>query len=291
MDLLTAMILGIVQGVTEFLPVSSSGHVALIAMLFGEDNNVMQMASVLHLGTLAALFLYFKGDIRTLLAELIRFFYEVYLNGKTWIRTRRTGEDPSYLKLIRTNYRKMAVMLLAATPVTAVVGALLRRAAFYVSRSGLYVGAAFFITAIILIVTDMVEVRVVIPKEIPLYKALLIGAAQGIAVIPGISRAGMTMAGSTLAGLNRKTAVRFAYLLSIPAVLGGVIVELHSALTVGSLDLTFLEAALLGCLVSGVAGYLTISSFLKLIRRVSFRIFAIYCIMIGIVCIMVNFMV
>ncbi len=290
MDLLTSIILGIVQGVTEFLPVSSSGHISILAMLFGEENNVMQMAVFLHLGTLIALILYLKSDLKKVLIETIRLCMELHQNFKLWRQAQKTGEEVTYPKLVRTNYRMLTVMILVSTPVTAIVGALLRHLAYYVSRSGLYVGAAFFITAIILMVTDMVEPKNVIPKDIPLWKALIVGFAQGLSVIPGISRAGMTITAASMIGLNRKTAVRYSYLLSIPAIIGGLIVELHSAYVVGTLNIEFFEGALLGTAVSAAVAYFTVGIFLKRIRKTKFRYFAIYSAIIGICAIAINFL-
>ncbi len=289
MDLLTAIILGIVQGVTEFLPVSSTGHIAVIANLMGDGNNLLQMAAFLHVGTLIGLIAYFRKDIGRMSIEFIRLVHEIRLNAAAWIHEKKTGEDAVYVKLVRTNYRKMTVMLCVAVPVSFLAGALLRRAAYYAGRSNLYVGAAFFVTAIILLVSDMVEPGSVIPKELPLWKSTLIGLAQGLAVIPGISGAALTIACGSFVGLNRKNAVRFSYLLSIPAVIGALVVELHSGFVVGTLDASFFQAAALGTAAAGVTGFLTVGSFMRRIRKTRFRPFSVYCAAVGAITIILSF--
>lgn len=290
MNLITAVILGIVQGVTEFLPVSSSGHMVMAGKLLGySGDNIVPYLAWFHLGTLVALILYFRKDLQKVLLESARLFIGALLNLRRVFRTARSGkEEPSHIRPARTNYRKMTWMLWVAILPTIPLGLLLHHAAVRVAARSMYVGAAFLITAVVLLVTDRVKARNLTPKNMTLKKAAVIGIAQGIAVFPGLSRAACTESAGVMCGFSKKNAIRFSYLLSIPAVIGAALIEIAD-IPVGGFGV-FWGPAILGAAVSAVTGYFTIRFMMKFVRRHSFRGFSVYCTVAGIASIAAGFL-
>lgn len=277
MNLVTALILGIVQGITEFFPVSPSGHMVMAGKLLGYDgDNIIPYLTYFHLGSLIAVCLYFKKDLRKVFIESIRLFLGAALNVRQIFRTARSGrEHASYIRPARTNYRKMTWMLLTAMLPTMPIGLLLHHASVAIAARSMYTGAAFLITGIVLLVTDKVKVRNLTPKEMSLKKAILIGIAEGVSVLPGLSRAACTESAGIFCGFSRKNAIRFSYLLSVPTVVGAALIEIAD-IPSGTFSV-FWGPALLGILASAVTSYFTIRISLKFVRKHSFRIFYVYC--------------
>ena len=289
MNNLLAFLLGIIQGITEFFPVSSTGHMTFVEHLTGFSDQVLAFHTFVHIGTLLAIFGYMRKDIKRLSAESAAMMKEVGQNAGIWFKSRKSGEEPSYARIIRTNYRKMAVMILCATVPTAILGGILEEVAFFGSYSMLYTGIGCLLTAVLLFVTSMVQVKNVIPKDLPLWKAALIGVGQGFAVLPGISGPGVSMCGGILSGFSKKNAIRFSYLLSIPACVGGLIAELVMGIRLHAFSGTFFLESFLGLAAACVTGWFMIRIGLRLTRKVSFRVFAAYNLVIGIIIIAVSF--
>lgn len=290
MDLITALILGIVQGVTEFLPVSSSGHMVMAGKLLGySGDNILPYLAYFHLGTLAALILYFRKDLKKVLLETARLVVGAILNLRRFFQTARSGkEEPSHIRPARTNYRKMTWMLWIALVPTMPLGLLLHHASIRVAARSMYVGAAFLITGIILLVTDRIKIKNITPKEMPLKRAFLVGIAEGVSVLPGLSRAACTESAGIMCGFSKKTAIRFSYLLSIPTVIGAALIELID-IPKGGMDV-FWGPVLLGILAAAVTGYFTISLLMRFVRKHSFKIFSVYCFVAGILSIAAGFL-
>lgn len=289
MNNLLAFLLGIIQGVTEFFPVSSTGHMIFIEHLTNYTDQVLAFHTFVHLGTLIAIFGYMRKDIGRLSSESLAMAKETKTNAGIWWKSRKSGEEPKYTRIIRTNYRKMTLMILCATIPTCILGGLLEEVTFFGSYSLLYTGIGCLLTAVILFVTGMVPVKNVIPKDMPLWKACVIGVGQGFAVLPGISGPGVSMCGGILSGFSKKNAIRFAYLLSIPACVGGFVVELIMGIRLNAFHPAFFLEGILGMIAACVAGWFMIRIGLRLTRQKNFRIFAIYNIVIGIVMIAVSF--
>lgn len=266
MSLIQAIILGAIQGVAEFLPVSSSGHLALAAYFFGQADVPLLFDVLLHLSTLAAVIIVFRAPILGLLAVLGRFI----------VRKSRP-DDSDGLKLI--------VALLIATAVTAVIGFALKDLVdpntfgpenqkwFYA-----VVSACLVVTGIILLVSGRYKPKTTQTVPRPL-QAVIVGLAQGIGVIPGISRSGSTIAASLFAGIDRKKAGEFSFLLSIPAILAAFMLELKDADTLaGSVSALPLAA---GMLSAFLVGLVSLKFLLGLINRGKLGWFAAYLIPAG----------
>lgn len=291
MSVLEAILLGIVQGLTEFLPVSSSGHLAIFEQLLGVDTNGGILFDVLlHFGTLIALVLVFRKDIKRLILETIRIIHDLRFNLVTFIYNLRGVEDRRYRKIIDNNYRKFVVMILAATFPTALIGYLMRSVAAAASATLLFPALGLLITGVLLLVVDYVETGKKIPKDVPIWNAFLIGACQGIAVFPGISRSGTTITVCLLCGFNRKFAVKYSFIMSIPAIIGAMILEIKAAVGSAAITGSFVSCGIVGMIVAGVVGFFAIKTMLSMVQKKKLRVFAYYCFVVGITAIIGSFL-
>lgn len=243
MDLVKSIILGIVQGFTEFLPVSSSGHLLVLRKWFGLAEAGLFLDTMLHFGTLIALVIIFWRDI--------------------W-------------KMICNPLSKMTLLVIAATLPTAAIGIIFRNIFEELAVSGRTVGWEFLATGLVLWVADMVKDRGTKDLEEIGYKdALFVGVLQGVAILPAISRSGLTIAGSFFRGINRAAAARFSFLVSIPAIMGAVVLQ-GKDLFDGKAEAVGMAPMIWGTLAAAVTGYIAVKWMLKIIRQGSLRVFSIY---------------
>jgi undecaprenyl-diphosphatase len=260
MDLVfQALVMGIVQGLTEFLPVSSSGHLIIVPWLFGWDDafiTSLAFSVMLHLGTLIALLIYFRADWLRLIPA-----------GLATIRDRSFRDDPD---------RKLAWLLAAATIPAAIVGALFSDVFETQVRQVGLVAVTLVVGGIILWVADHVGARTRGVSDVTFPIAIGIGAAQALALIPGISRSGISISAGRLAGLDREAAARFAFLMATPITAGAIIFEARNLLT-GEAGVDVAYAPLLvGLVASLVAGLVAIRFMLDYLRTRSLDLFVWY---------------
>ena len=228
-DALSAAVLGVVQGLTEFLPVSSSGHVAIGAAFFGLREDSLALTIVLHLGTLIATLILFRSDVADLLSTAVRS-----------IREPRTLRD--------TPDGQTVLGIAVATLITGAVGFGLRNLAEAVSTNLQLVAWGFLVSAAALLLTRGAKGST---ETLSVSQAALVGLAQGIAVLPGISRSGMTIAIALLLGIRGPEAFRFSFLASLPAITGAALYEAVSSSGFGTLGLS----VWIGGLTALVTGY------------------------------------
>jgi len=263
MSIIQAVLLGALQGVAEFLPVSSSGHLTLVQHLFGLDDVPLLFDISLHAATLLAVILVFRNLIWDLLCTAFR-----------WIIRKSTEEDKPKLKMI--------LAVIAATFVTGVFGIVLKKIIPDLPIQVVFAG--FIVTAILLFAGSRLSKKneEKASKEINLVQGLFIGAAQGIGVLPGISRSGITISASLASGMDRKTAGDFSFILSIPAIIAAFVLEL------GDLDAVAQSVSaaslLLGCLAAFIVGIFALKFLLALIRRGKLEWFAYYLIPLAVIC-------
>lgn len=290
MSVLHAIILGIIQGITEFLPVSSFGHLAVVENALGiERSTAVLFEALLHVGTLAAVFVAFWSDIRRIGEELAGMIMDLVGNLNIYLHNKRTGDNLHYAKIVYGTYRKFAAAMVVSFLPTAILGYTSRRLVTKAAISPLLPGACILITGIFLLVTDLGNIGGnKTPKEVTYDSAMWIGICQGIAVFPGISRAGMTICAGLLCGYSRKFAVKYSYIVSIPAIIGSLFMELSQftspKMTVG-LGFTYL----LGMIVAGVVGYFAVHLFFRILQRTKLRYFAFYCFLAGALALIGNF--
>lgn len=283
MSVLQAILLGAVQGVTEFFPVSSSGHLTLVSNLMGIEGNISFMFTImLHIGTLLAVVAVFYKDILRLLTELVRMAADLAANLKLRFSGRGNPDEIRYRKIISNNYRKFVLLLVVSMIPTGIIGYLICPLSEAVTGNLLASGMGLLVTALLLLVASFVLGSDKGPKEAKYTDALLIGAFQGFAAFPGISRLGMTVSSSYLSGFSRKFVLKYAFILSVPTIVGAMILEgRRASFSMGN------NVGVLPCIIAmitaAVVGFFVIRLAMHLINKKRSRLFAGYCILIGII--------
>jgi undecaprenyl-diphosphatase len=266
-----AITLAIIQGLTEFLPVSSSGHLALAHWLFGVGGEgaelPLEFVVLVHLGTLVAVVVYYRHD----LAEILRDLFAPR-------RTAPEGEQCGW-------GRRLLLLLVVAT-LPAGLGIVLDDMVEQLLNMPWAVGCALLVTGVALLVGERIGKRTKTPGDTTPLDALLVGVAQLVAITPGISRSGSTIAAGLAVGFEREWATRFAFLMSIPAILAGSLFEVGALLEQGSggaLGLYLLCGA-----IAAVTGYGAIRLVIGAVQSGNLRWFAAWCFLVGLLAIAVN---
>lgn len=266
MDILQAIIIGLVQGLTEFLPVSSSAHLIFAQQALGVTDVGLAFDVLLHVGTLVAVVGYFYNDI----INMIKGFLLSLLDLKDGKFISEIKKDP---------YKKLAWLTILATIPVGVVGVLFNDAVEAMFK-GLTVPAfLLLITGTLLYISQRMNSGRIDVRNMSIKEALIMGCGQAVAVLPGLSRSGTTIAAGLFAGLDKEFAAKFSFILSIPAILGAAVFQLKD-LSGGNVEI---GACIAGFIVAVISGYFAISVLLKIIREKSLDIFAYYCWIVGIV--------
>jgi undecaprenyl-diphosphatase len=262
--------MGIVQGLSEFLPISSSAHLVFTSNFYKVVKNIpiaeqstqeVFLDIMLHLGTLIAVLIFFRKDVVEICKALI-----LALKNKDF----------------SANQAKLGLYIILGTIITIALALPFNDVANSLVFHPAFVGGLLILTGGVLFYSEYLSKKKSQSNEIDLKKSLLIGLAQGIAVLPGFSRSGWTIATGLFLGLDRKTSARYSFLLSIPIILGASMVyplikiDVKEALTYNWV------AIILGTIVSGIVGYLCIKYFMKFISKFSLNIFGYYCVIIGV---------
>ncbi|MDA3898576.1 MAG: undecaprenyl-diphosphate phosphatase [Desulfobacteraceae bacterium] len=274
MDLMQAIILGAIQGLTEFFPVSSSGHLVIFQQMMGLKEPVLIFDISVHVGTLAAIVVYFFNDI-------IRIF-------KSFLRSascRLSGQSEKLSK-VEISDTRMAWMLVAGSLPTAMIGFGMHMVSGVLFSSLTIVGVSLLVTGGILLGTRWMNQETEQGLDLTIKQALLIGTVQGLAVIPGISRSGSTIVAGLFLGVNRDIAIRYSFLLSIPAILGALVLQLFTdASGAGNISLVVIAA---GLLTSLIVGYAALSLLVKMVQKGHLYFFTPYCFTLGVIAIIVG---
>ncbi|HEX6103356.1 MAG TPA: undecaprenyl-diphosphate phosphatase [Alphaproteobacteria bacterium] len=257
MSLLQIVVLSVVQGLTEFLPISSSGHLVLVPYLTGWPDQGLALDVAVHVGTLAAVLIYFWRDV----LALLRGFFRLFAGQVT-----REG--------------RLALYILAATIPALAIGFALEKLAGGTPRRIEVVAWAMIGFALVLWFADRVGMRVKKLEHMTLSQALVVGLAQPIAFIPGTSRSGITMVAARLMGYEREEAARFSFLLSIPAIVAAGLYE--GLKLAGSGNTAALSGAGLALIFSAVTGLAAIAFLMRWLRRSSFAPFVVYRLILGV---------
>ncbi len=291
MSILESVFLGIVQGVTEFLPVSSSGHLAILQNIFHiETNGSMLFDIMLHLGTLAAVFIVYHKDIWNMIREFFLMVGDMFSNLHTFCLNRIHKTALKYKKIVNNSYRKFVVLILVSTVPTGIIGVLGKDIVEGASQTLLIPGICLLITGVLLLMAELRREGNKTPKTVSYGNGLVIGAAQGLATLPGLSRSGTTIAACLFCGLDRKFAVKYSFILSIPAILGAAVLEVKDAIA-EPIMASQIAIYLVGMVIAGIVGYVCIKTMLVIVRKKKFRYFAYYCFVVGIVAIVGHFLI
>ena len=269
MNILEAIVLGIVQGLTEFLPISSTGHLTLtgkLMNLISEDHPEQwtSFIAVIQLGTLLAVLVYFWKD----LIAIIKDFVHDNLIKPVKYSEQKINSKLGWLIIIGT----IPVVIIGLAFKDAIEGALTKN--LYV------IAASLIVLALILALAEKVAKFRKNIENITIFDSIIIGSAQAISLIPGSSRSGTTITAGLFVGLNREAAARFSFLLSVPAVLASGALQLYEALKF--IDPTMAVNIIVSTIVSGISGYLAIDFLLKYLKKNTTFIFVIYRIALGI---------
>lgn len=273
MEPFQAVILGTIQGLTEFLPISSSGHLVISRHLFGLKESELYFDISVHIGTLVAVIVYFRKELWAIINAVSRCSVLI-LKGES-----------SLVDIYADTHIKLVIFIIAGSIPTAILGFWFHKVSDRIFSSVTIVGSMLVVTGIILFMTGCLlwsTCRIEEEGEdisgFSIKRALVIGLVQGVAIIPGVSRSGSTIAVGLFMGLNRESAAKYSFLLSIPAILGaGVLIfkdiSVDSTIHAGSLIIGFLTS----CLV----GYASLRFLMHIVKKGNLHLFAPYCWVIG----------
>ncbi|MBR4014932.1 MAG: undecaprenyl-diphosphate phosphatase [Anaerotignum sp.] len=250
MELIQGIILGLIQGLTEFLPVSSSGHLVLFQNLFGIKEATQTFTILLHMATLIAVFVYYWRDI--------------------W-------------ELICHPFQRTTVLLIAGTIPTVIIALLFNDTFDAIFGRGKYIGFNFIFTGFVLLYADSRHSGKKKIRNMSIFDALIVGTMQGIAILPAVSRSGMTISTCLARGMNRENAARYSFLLSIPAILGAMVLTVKDMITgeVVLADTIGVVPMLAGFVAAAVSGYLAIRFMVDIIKKGKLKWFSVYVFILG----------
>lgn len=271
MDLIQSILMGIVQGLSEFLPISSSAHLVFTSNFYKvfkgieivqESNQEVFLDIMLHLGTLIAVLIFFRKDIMEICKAL-------------------------YLGLKNKDYSskdfKTGIYIILGTFITVLIAFPLNEFAEFLVFKPAIVGGLLIFTGCLLLFSEWWGKRINDKKDITLKSSILIAIAQGLAALPGFSRSGLTIATGLLSGHDRTVAARYSFLLSIPIIMGASMVYPLIKLDFAEVVTYNWFAIIVGTIVSGIVGYLCIKYFLKFVGKFSLGVFGYYCLVVGVV--------
>ena len=270
MSLLSSILLGLIQGLAEFLPISSSGHLAIAEHFLGQAGVPATpdfFDVLLHLGTLVAVFVAYWQDIRDMIVELI--------DG---VRDLVRGTTPNPIPPAR---RMILLIIVGTLPLFVVLP--VKDLVEGLSSNIYFVAGALIVTGFLLFASDRVKKGRKTERSASLLDVFLVGVAQAIATCPGISRSGTTITACCFLGFDRKFAVRFSFLMSIPAVLGANILTLKDAIQENSIIVSDIPVYLVGVAVAAVVGYICIRLLKMIADKGKFGWFAYYCWAVGLI--------
>ncbi|GAF12078.1 undecaprenyl-diphosphatase [Bacillus sp. JCM 19046] len=258
MSLFEAIILGLVQGITEFLPISSSAHLIIVQAIFDMSFAGFSFEILLHLASVLAVILYYRRD----LIEIIRGFFAYFTN--------RSTQNKSMFFF--------AIYLVVATAITGVAGILFEDYISDTFKTPTFIALALAITGLFLIIIErFVKLGNRTEKEMTFTDSIVIGLGQCLALIPGLSRSGTTLIVGMFAGLSKETAVRFSFLLSIPVILGSSVLAIDDLISGALLEHTGMLELSLSFVITFIASWIGIVFFINLVRKSKLIYFALYC--------------
>jgi len=270
MDIFTGTFLGIIQGLTEFLPISSSGHLVLFQNLFGRKEPELLFDVGLHVGTLLAVCLFLRKDLQLILKE-------------SWQASLAFFDDREAFKQLSSRpHPRLAFWVVIGTLPTVFIGLTFRSYLEGLFASLDTVGIMLIFTGLILMISRFLPKQYTSRTHVGLWIALLVGFSQGLAIIPGISRSGTTIISGLILGLDRDLAARFSFLLSIPAIIGALLLQVFSE----GLDGQGFWTLFLGFLASAVVGFIALKILFNMVRKGNLYLFSPYCCALGLIIIL-----
>lgn len=272
-SLITAIILGIFQGIAEFLPISSSGHLVILQTIFDADQGDVFLPVMLHLGTLISIVIVFYKDIVAIVVSSFQIVSEVFTKKKI---------------ILDTESKKLAVMVIVGTIPTGLIGILFEDFFVGLYKSLLAVGIALIVTGFLLMISEKTNSGKKGIRDMTIKDAIIVGLFQGFAIIPGISRSGSTIVGGLFRGFNTKLATKFSFLMAIPVILGATLLEAVKVIT-GSNTIVLSIPLFVGVLLSAVTGVIAIKVLIKALEKGKLYYFSYYVWAVGLILIISQF--
>ncbi len=278
MKFIETIVLGIVQGLTEFLPISSSGHLVIFSRLL-EILNISQAESnmafdvILHCATLVSVFIVFRKDVFLLIKEFFLWIGDMF-HGKF---------------AIETSSRKFLIMIIVGTVPAVILGAVysvLGIEAFF--QNVFFVALMLIVTGVLMMLSDRIVNSKKTIENATVKDGFWVGCFQAIALFPGLSRSGTTMFGGLVNGFNKKFAVKFSFILSIPAILGATVLEVPDAIG-SSIMYADIPAIIIGAVVAAIVGIISIKGFVTIVSKNKLKWFSYYCWLMAVVAIVLGF--
>lgn len=289
MTLLESILMGLIQGITEFLPVSSSGHLAIFKNLFNVNTDTGVLFDILlHFGTLVAIFVVYWSDIVKLIIEGLSIIGLACCDVGIFISNLFSKEKKEYRKIITTPYRRFVMLVIMSTIVTMCVALPFESKIENAGNTLLVPGICLCITAVILFIADRIKKGDKDETTATYRNSFFVGLAQGVATLPGISRSGSTITAGLACGFSREFAVKYSFIMSIPTILGACILEipdLADAVSSGTEVVNYI----IGMIVAGVVGFFCIKVMLRSVKNNKFKGYSIYCFCAGIISVVCYF--
>ncbi len=261
MSVLEAIVLGMVQGLTEFLPISSTGHLRIVPAFLGWDDPGAAFTAVTQLGTMAAVLLYFREDLTRI--------------SRAWLRSLRDR------RVRRELDARLGWFIVLGTIPIGIFGVLFKDQIETGARDLYLIGVALIVLALVLLLAEKVGRRDRSIEQIRTKDGFFIGLAQALALVPGVSRSGATITAGLFMGLDRTAAARYSFLLSVPAVVLSGLLELGSILSGEEGETTSFGGLVIATLLAFATGYASIAFLLRFLERHSTRIFVVYRVVLG----------
>lgn len=265
LNLLQAVILGIFQGVAEFLPISSSGHLALLQHLFNIKEGNLFFTEMLHFGTLISIFIVYFNDIVKIVIDMLKLISDL-------VKRKRISK--------LTTYQRLGLFIILGSIPTAIIGLTFEDFFEGLYTSILPIGIALMVTGALLYIAEKKSFQDKKVKDMTMLDSLIIGTFQGIAIIPGISRSGSTIVAGLLRGLNKSLATEYSFLLALPATFGAFLLGVIKVFKDGS-SVVINFPLVLGVIISAVVGVVSIKILIKLLKRNKLYYFSYYLWIVG----------
>jgi len=267
-DAIKGLILGIIQGLTEFLPVSSSGHLVIFQDILGMENAGVTFELFLHLATFISVVAFYFKDVIALIKELFALIRDIFSFGKRRIMN---DERP---------YRRLLIMIIFTSVPVAVVGLILEDIIDSLFSSLLVVGLALMLTALFLTLSCRMKRGARGERDMTVKDALTVGLFQALALIPGLSRSGSTITGARIRGFNMEYAVRYSFLCSLPAIFGALLLKAKDLFEVASLSVS--PQYITGFVSACIVGFLSLKLLTYMSKKNNLIPFAVYCLVAGV---------
>lgn len=289
MEIFREILLGVIQGITGFLPVSSSAHMILLGRIFDMDSSYLSLfLCLLKISALLAVIIVLFKDVMKLIIGAFQLIQDVFSNIFIFFIRLLGQRKEGYFVLDTNPYKRLVLMLMISSAVTYVIARFIGSIAQNVSRMPMAVGICFLLSAVILFISDSMAAGKRTVKNINVLDAVVLGLAQGLSVVPGISRVVMTLAAAMALGFGRSFALKYSCLLAIPTLTGYALITLHNlagtAISLGNLG-NILAGMLCCCILSALCLRLMVN----LAKKGSYRIFAAYGVVISIITILFSF--